>query len=83
MPAQFNNMHYAIPHLIEELEMFHENEEDQLIRNEIALIIHSLNFVEARIFKLDLYLSGTITSRSFINQINQIYETSPDNSGSC
>ena len=80
---QFNNRHYAIPALIEDLEMAHEDETDEIIRNEISLMIHSLNFVDSRIFKLDLYLSGTITSRSFINQINQIYETSTDNSGSC
>ena len=80
---QFNNRHYAIPSLIEDLEMAHEDETDELIRNEIQLMIHSLNFVESRIFKLDLYLSGTITSRSFINQLNQIYETSSDNPGSC
>ena len=80
---QFNNRHYAIPALIEDLEMAHEDETDEVIRNEIQLMIHSLNFVEARIFKLDLYLSGTITSRSFINQLNQLYETSPDHPGSC
>lgn len=80
---QFNNRHYAIPALIEDLEMAMEDETEQEIKNEIQLMIHSLNFVDARIFKLDLYLSGTITSRSFINQLNQIYETSSDHSGSC
>ena len=80
---QFNNRHYAIPALIEDLEMAMEDETEQEIKNEIQLMIHSLNFVDARIFKLDLYLSGTITTKSFINQLNQLYETSSDNSGSC
>lgn len=80
---QFNNRHYAIPALIEDLEMAMEDETEQEIRNEIQLMIHSLNFVDARIFKLDLYLSGTISTQSFINQLNAIYETSSDNSGSC
>ena len=80
---QFNNRHYAIPALIEDLEMAMEDVDEQEIKNEIQLMIHSLNFVDARIFKLDLYLSGTITKQSLINQLNQIYETSTDNSGSC
>ena len=80
---QFNNRHYAIPALIEDLEMAMEDETDEVIRNEIQLMIHSLNFVDARIFKLDLYLSGTISTKSFITQLNQIYETSSDHSGSC
>lgn len=81
--SQFNNRHYAIPALIEDLEMAMEDIVEQEIKNEIQLMIHSLNFVDARIFKLDLYLSNTITTNSFINQINAIYETSPDNPGSC
>ena len=81
--SQFNNRHYAIPALIEDLEMAMEDIVEQEIKNEIQLMIQSLNFVDARIFKLDLYLSGTITSRSFINQLNQLYETSSDNPGSC
>ena len=81
--AQFNNLHYAIPSLIEDLEMAIEDETEQEIKNEIQLMIHSLNFVDARIFKLDLYLSGTITKQSLINQLNQIYETSTKHSGSC
>lgn len=80
---QFNNRHYAIPALIEDLEMAMEDETEQEIKNEIQLMIHSLNFVDARIFKMDLYLSGTISTQSFINQLNQLYETSADNSGSC
>lgn len=80
---QFNNRHYAIPALIEDLEMAMEDETEQEIKNEIQLMIHSLNFVDARIFKLDLYLSGTISTQSFINQLNQLYETSSNNSGSC
>lgn len=80
---QFNNRHYAIPALIEDLEMAMEDIVEQEIKNEIQLMIHSLNFVDARIFKLDLYLSNTITTQSFINQINAIYETSSDNPGSC
>jgi hypothetical protein len=80
---QFNNRHYAIPALIEDLEMAMEDETEQEIKNEIQLMIHSLNFVDARIFKLDLYLSGTISTKSFIIQLNQIYETSSDHSGSC
>lgn len=80
---QFNNRHYAIPALIEDLEMTMEDETEQEIKNEIQLMIHSLNFVDARIFKLDLYLSGTISTKSFINQLNAIYETSSNNPGSC
>ncbi len=80
---QFNNRHYAIPALIEDLEMAMEDIVEQEIKNEIQLMIQSLNFVDARIFKLDLYLSNTITTQSFINQINAIYETSSDNPGSC
>lgn len=80
---QFNNRHYAIPALIEDLEMTMDEVDDDLIRNEIQLMIHSLNFVDARIFKLDLYLSGTITKKSLITQINQVYETSSNNPGSC
>lgn len=80
---QFNNRHYAIPAIIEDLEMAMEDETEQEIKNEIQLMIHSLNFVDARIFKLDLYLSGTISTKSFINQLNQLYETSSDHSGSC
>ena len=80
---QFNNRHYAIPALIEDLEMAMEDVDEQEIKNEIQLMIHSLNFVDARIFKLDLYLSGTITKQSLINQLNQIYENSSDHSGSC
>ena len=80
---QFNNRHYAIPALIEDLEMTMDEVDDDLIRNEIQMMIHSLNFVDARIFKLDLYLSGTITKQSLITQINQVYETSSNNSGSC
>ena len=81
--AQFNNRHYAIPAIIEDLEMTMEDIDEQEIKNEIQLMIHSLNFVDARIFKLDLYLSGTISTQSFINQLNQLYETSSDNPGSC
>jgi hypothetical protein len=81
--SQFNNRHYAIPALIEDLEMAMEDIVEQEIKNEIQLMIQSLNFVDARIFKLDLYLSNTITTQSFINQINAIYETSTDNPGSC
>ena len=80
---QFNNRHYAIPALIEDLEMTMDEVDDDLIRNEIQMMIHSLNFVDARIFKLDLYLSGTITKQSLITQINQVYETSTDYSRSC
>jgi hypothetical protein len=80
---QFNNRHYAIPALIEDLEIAMEDVSEQEIKNEIQLMIHSLNFVEARIFKLDLYLSGTISAKSFITQVNQVYETSTDNTGSC
>ena len=80
---QSNNRHYAIPALIEDLEMAMEDIDEQEIKNEIQLMIHSLNFVDARIFKLDLYLSGTISTQSFINQLNQLYETSSNNSGSC
>jgi hypothetical protein len=80
---QFNNRHYAIPALIEDLEIAMEDVSEQEIKNEIKLMIHSLNFVEARIFKLDLYLSGTISTKSFITQVNQVYETSTDNTGSC
>lgn len=80
---QFNNRHYAIPALIEDLEMAMEDVDEQEIKNEIQLMIHSLNFVDARIFKLDLYLSGTISTQSFINQLNQLYESSTDYSGSC
>ena len=80
---QFNNRHYAIPALIEDLEIAMEDVSEQEIKNEIQLMIHSLNFVEARIFKLDLYLSGTISTKSFITQVNQVYETSTDNTGSC
>jgi hypothetical protein len=80
---QFNNRHYAIPGLIEDLEIAMEDVSEQEINNEIQLMIHSLNFVEARIFKLDLYLSGTISAKSFITQVNHLYETSTDNTGSC
>lgn len=80
---QFNNRHYAIPALIEDLDMAMEDVDEQEIKNEIQLMIHSLNFVDARIFKLDLYLSGTISTKSFITQLNQIYEASSDNPGSC
>ena len=80
---QFNNRHYAIPALIEDLEMVIDEVDDDLIRNEIQLMIHSLNFVDARIFKLDLYLSGTITKNSLIKQINQVYETSSNNTRPC
>lgn len=80
---QFNNRHYAIPAIIEDLEMTMDEVDDDLIKNEIQMMIHSLNFVDARIFKLDLYLSGTITKQSLITQINQVYETSTDYSRPC